>query len=296
MAEGDGLGRIEDTLQRLSVTTAVPDSTSGSDDTTSPAQGSKSTVYSPDHGIGPSRLFSTNSYGGGADGLAARKPSAPVNPFSRLGIKTSRTWISPDQKHMQDFVVIRNAMRRLFKNSDIAKWKYSDYVAHREAMVASQKALLDRKILQKEADEKLRLGRNKEMDEYTGELRKSVVSNLNHDGNLSLVLGEKTIWCENWQDGKEDISPWPTLAEMKWEGDDRAKTNVGRFLPLPREMGAPGITWSQLQVVEQYPLDQVAKIPTMEDIYLPVDEIGDEVKYDLITKDLADAMDAMLET
>jgi hypothetical protein len=83
---------------------------------------------------------------------------------------------------------------------------------------------------------------------------------------------------------------------MKWEGDDRAKTKVGRFLPLPREEGPPGLAWSQMQVVEQYPLDQVARIPTMEDIYLPVDEIDDEVKYDLINKDLEDAIDTYLES
>jgi hypothetical protein len=99
----------------------------------------------------------------------------------------------------------------------------------------------------------------------------------------------------NWMEGKEEVAPWPSFAELKWEGDDRAKTSVGRFLPLPREMGAPGITWAQLQVVEQYELDQVARIPDMEDVYLPVDEIDDEVKYDLITRDLEEAMEQAME-
>ena len=67
-------------------------------------------------------------------------------------------------------------------------------------------------------------------------------------GNLSRTLGMKTIWCQDWMNGKDEVAPWPSLAEMKWEGDDRAKTSCGRFLPLPREEGAPAIPWGQLQV------------------------------------------------
>jgi hypothetical protein len=71
-----------------------------------------------------------------------------------------------------------------------------------------------------------------------------------------------------------------------------AKTFVGRFFPLPREMGAPGMIWSQLHVVPQHPFDSMRSIPTMEDIYLPVDQIDDSVKYDLIPKDLDDHIEA----
>ncbi|KAF2649067.1 hypothetical protein K491DRAFT_721995 [Lophiostoma macrostomum CBS 122681] len=70
-----------------------------------------------------------------------------------------------------------------------------------------------------------------------------------------------------------------------WEGEDRAKTNAGRCLPLLHKLYAPGITWAQLQVVEQYELDQVARIPDMEDVYLPVDEIDDEIKPCVVGKD-----------
>jgi hypothetical protein len=204
--------------------------------------------------------------------------------------------MAPETKHMQDFVIIRNAMRRLFKQSDVAKWRLADYIAHREAMIASDKARVTRKLKTIQEERERRAARSPEDEEYT-EAVASVIKQCLHFGpNRSLVLGEKTIWCEDWENGKEEIAPWPTFAEMKWEGDDRAKTGVGRFLPLPREMGAPGISWSQLQVVEQFPLDQVAQIPTMEDIYLPVDEIDDEVKYDLITRELEEAMDEYLET
>lgn len=115
-------------------------------------------------------------------------------------------------------------------------------------------------------------------------------------GNISRVLGEKTIWCHDWRNGKDEIADWPTLAEMKWEGDDRAKTGVGRFPPLPRERGPPSIAWNQLAIVEQYPLDEVARIPTLEDVLLPVDEIPEEDTNKYIPQDIMDAIDEYLES
>lgn len=197
---------------------------------------------------------------------------------------------------MQEFVIVRNAMRRLFKNSEVSKWKLVDYLAHQKDMLASSQNYTNRKIAANEAFSRAAASTTSVLDEYCTSLRDQVIANLYTEGNISLVLGEKTIWCQDWQNGKDEIAEWPTQAEMKWEGDDRAKTSVGRFLPLPREMGAPGIIWSQLQVVEQYPLDQVARIPTMEDIYAPVDEIDEDVKRKFLTQDLEVAMDEFLET
>lgn len=210
------------------------------------------------------------------------------------GFRTSRTWISPDAQHHHEFQIIRNAMKRLFKYSEVAKWKFEDYIAHREAMLASQKARLAKVVAQRELERNLRAP---PMEADKAKALNRLLpgeQNLAMVGNVGRVLGEKTIWCTDWTKGKEEISPWPSLAEMKWEGDDRAKTGVGRFLALPREPGAPGIPWNQLQVVEQYPIDQVGRIPTMEDIYLPVDEIEDADKYDLINKSLGDAIEEYL--
>lgn len=220
---------------------------------------------------------------------------APKYPGGGGGFRNSHTWVSSETQHMQEFLVIRNSMRRLFKHSEVAKWKYQDYIAHEEARVASKKELLAAQVKMKEEEKNLIIPRLDENALVT--LKKFLPGgNFTMEGGRSRVLGEKTIWCEHWKAEKEEISPWPSFAELKWEGDDRAKTGVGRFPPLPREMGAPGIPWNQLQAVEQYLLDQVARIPTMEDVYLPVDEIDDDVKYTLINKDLEEDMDKCLES
>ncbi|KAH6618931.1 hypothetical protein C7974DRAFT_441521 [Boeremia exigua] len=209
--------------------------------------------------------------------------------------RNTRAWVSEETRIAQEFLTIRNSMRRVFKNADVAKWKVSDYIAHREAMMASATKKLAQQAQDREEGVNLYSlpipPKTQDMMRLCG-----LSGNFEQIGNYSRALGEKTIWCADWQSGKDEISPWPCLAEMKWEGDDRAKTGVGRYPPLPREQGPIGLPWNQLQAVDQYPLDQIARIPTMEDVYLPVDEIDDSVKYDLLNKDLEDAMDVYLES
>ncbi|KAJ4991040.1 hypothetical protein SVAN01_03390 [Stagonosporopsis vannaccii] len=204
----------------------------------------------------------------------------------------AHTWVSDESGAAQEFLTVRNSMRRMFKNADVARWKIADYIAHREAVMASKATLL----AQTSESQEVKLDPRISPEKQDMMKRCGLFGNFEQVGNFSRALGERTIWCKDWQNGKDEVAPWPCLAEMKWEGDDRAKTGVGRYPPLPREQGPVGLPWNQLEVVEQYPLDQIARIPTMEDVYLPVDEIEEDVKYDLLNKDLEDAINAYLES
>ena len=233
----------------------------------------------------------------GSPGRDFRGNHRPGAPYSGRGgtsaFRNSRTWMSADAQRQQEFLIVRNAMRRLFKHSDIAKWKLGDYIAHREAMLASQASNLARQVKQKEQARDMALSIPPETEAFLR--RCGLDGNYKQVGNFGRVLGEQTIWCHDWENGKDEVAPWPSAAEMKWEGDDRAKTGVGRFLPLPREDGPPGLMWNQLPAIEQYPIDQVCKIPTMEDVYLPVDyHIEPDHEY-LWSKDLEQEMDALLQ-
>lgn len=245
------------------------------------------------------RGVNSNSFSSSPTDLVRRDTGFRTgSPFSgRCGggnFRNSRTWMSSEAQATQEFMVIRNAMRRQFKNSDVAKWKYNDYIAHREAMVASQANLLANKVKAKE-DARLRVPLIP-YDTQQNLNKWGLFGNFDQHGNLSRVLGEQTIWCHDWQNGKDEIAPWPSMAELKWEGDDRAKTGVGRFPPLPREEGPAGLPWNQLPCVEQYPIDQVARIPTMEDVYLPIDDQIEEDHEYLWSKDLEEAMGAFLDS
>lgn len=247
---------------------------------------------------GKSSRHDSTPYGFSRQDIARKdtntRSAAPHNPRNgAAGYRNSRTWMSRDQQAQQEFMVVRNAMRRLFKYSEVAQWKLPDYIAHREAMVASQAARLAKQVKVKEEARTT----TPISQEVQHNLRKwGLQGNFDECGNFGRVLGERTIWCSDWMNGKDEIAPWPSMAEMKWEGDDRAKTGVGRFLPLPREEGPPSLLWSQLPCVDQYLMDQVARIPTMEDIYLPVDDqIEPDHEY-LWSNDLEKEMDALLES
>ncbi|KAH7392487.1 hypothetical protein BKA66DRAFT_439219 [Pyrenochaeta sp. MPI-SDFR-AT-0127] len=244
--------------------------------------------------------YGSSFFGGLTRGVVQKDPNprsrTPYTGRTATGMyRNSRTWMSPDQQAQQEFQVIRNAMRRLFKYSEVSKWKLTDYIAHREAMIASQANKLASQVKEKEVARDSRSPSIPLETQYN--LRRwGLEGNFDEHGNYGRVLGEQTIWCEDWENGKDDIAPWPTTAELKWEGDDRAKTGVGRFLPLPREEGPPTIQWNQLPVIDQYSIDQVARIPTMEDIYLPVDDQIEPDKSYLWSKRLEMEMDALLES
>ena len=91
----------------------------------------------------------------------------------------------------------------------------------------------------------------------------------------STVLARPTIWRKSLTPTvpNRHVAAWPNSTECKWEGDDRARSGVGRYLPLPRAGGNDTVAWHQRPMLEPLPFDAVRKVPTMEDVYNPVDEI-----------------------
>ncbi|KAI1343887.1 hypothetical protein F5Y15DRAFT_426431 [Xylariaceae sp. FL0016] len=63
------------------------------------------------------------------------------------------------------------------------------------------------------------------------EFSRNLISYHDRDG-MSTVIARMTIWSEFCR--KTANVDWPTHKELKSEGDDRAKTRCGRYLPLPR--------------------------------------------------------------
>jgi hypothetical protein len=116
--------------------------------------------------------------------------------------------------------------------------------------------------------------------------------------HLSPVLGQETIWngihvvvAPPWR----QLAEWPSQHEMEWEGDMRVATEdgrYGRFPPLPRVgFEGDGKIWSERPIVKSYPLDEVRRIPTMEDVIAPVDEVEDpDIIKKLLNQDLLDIL------
>ncbi|KAK3696160.1 hypothetical protein LTR37_018131 [Vermiconidia calcicola] len=83
------------------------------------------------------------------------------------------------------------------------------------------------------------------------------------DTNHSNVLSHRTVFCPQSDKGRENVAPWPSRSEMKYEGDDRISTDRlhGRFPGVPRVEGNDTVNWQHKATIEQYPFD---------DFYYPI--------------------------
>lgn len=82
--------------------------------------------------------------------------------------------------------------------------------------------------------------------------------------NWGNVLCEETVFTPSWEDGKDEIAPWPSKVEMDYEGDGRVATDQlhGRFLPLPRLNSNDTVQWQHRTVVPASKMDEMHFIPT----------------------------------
>ncbi|KAI9852087.1 MAG: hypothetical protein M1838_001884 [Thelocarpon superellum] len=166
----------------------------------------------------------------------------------------SKTWISENEKEFVRFVNVRATLQRIGASSDVLPQDFGEWIRHRI-----------------EALEDLKSGMRKQIQTIHSVARKTTPMTLPMRGkrfadNRGAVLSMETIWCESSGPSGKVWAPWPSLQEMKWEGEDRAKTNVRRFPPLPREPGNATVAWHQLRAVATLEFDQVRKVPTAEDV------------------------------
>ncbi|KAF4550243.1 Hypothetical protein D9617_18g034340 [Elsinoe fawcettii] len=99
----------------------------------------------------------------------------------------------------------------------------------------------------------------------------------------SAVLAEPTIWSPAAVEGRPFTAPWPSIAEMKYEGDERVATSLdhGRFLPVPRyPSDVPGMGWSEVAFLPQEKMDEVLRVDDEAVFFATHDvvdlQIGDE--------------------
>lgn len=83
----------------------------------------------------------------------------------------------------------------------------------------------------------------------------------------SLVLARPTVFTPYVD---EDAAPWPELAQIKYEGDDRIKTDKihGRFLPAPRNQSNATVNWMHRSLRIQKELENFHYPPQAAEIFL----------------------------
>lgn len=111
----------------------------------------------------------------------------------------------------------------------------------------------------------------------------------------SAVLAQPTIWSRQYVPTEEKPqAPWPTIEEMREEGDERATSEFGRFPGVPRMPGNETVAWRARVQLPQYPMDEVWRSPCKETYEAARRESPPEEMEEmeaLLGKELVDALD-----
>lgn len=233
----------------------------------------------------------------------------------------SKVWTSFEQQQMDKWRTIQPKLMRMYpvernpqKICPFIPRDHAQYLEHITDMNVAEQAALTRKMEQFEEEKRLgfpelhgvkafagkKFGsmedgedRPPEVDDFrkTAEFRYS-----QNPPTRGYVLAERTIWCAAPSVPWRQQPAWPCKSEMEWEGDQRVATENGRFgryPPLPRvDPNNDSVVWHLKPRLRPYPFDEPWLVPTMEDVYLPVDPIDDpEIIAMLLPSDLFPEID-----
>jgi hypothetical protein len=180
--------------------------------------------------------------------------SQTVHEFVYRGVSHtfSMTWHSDIEKESTRLNRLLLALTRLAPESFLFPVVLGQWINHLIATVEAEKKVLIRRI--KAAIEErtaIECGRCRIIAPFYGKPFRA---------RQSPVLARSTIWNAWDIPIYKPSAAWPKHQEMKWEGDDRKVTGVGRFLPLPREPGNETVAWHHLRIVPTYELDKVRRL------------------------------------
>ena len=171
----------------------------------------------------------------------------------------SRVWVAPKTAELETWQKTRGNLQRmsLIPKSPNLPTTFSDWLQHRADFLDFQTRQMRATMKKKE-----------ELHRMQGTLESKFVEAKQPFGNytfgdgMSPVLGERSIWSPWPVDASTyDPAPWPSIQEMKEEGDERHTSGYGRFLALPRVPGNSTVNHKQRNRVIANPLDEVWRRP-----------------------------------
>ena len=210
---------------------------------------------------------------------------------------SSRTWVNPKVKENAQRTKWNLARRKVCPRSPF--WSQDmDVTKHRKEWEAGElrraAQLLAQKIEVAEAGQK---SQNTKFP-IPPHIR-TAFDGKDFTAHYSPVTNRETVFCPQYEKGKENIAPWPSKSEMKYEGDDRISTDPihGRVLGAPRVEGNDTVNWQVRPMIMQYPLDDFL-YPPPDDVevmhrtwYIGYYQFTDEEGEEAIGKDLMEMLD-----
>lgn len=228
----------------------------------------------------------------------------------------TKVWTSFEQQQMDRWRTIQPKLMRMYpvernpqKVCPFIPRDHAQYLEHITEMNIAEQAALTSKMQQFEEEKRLgfpglhgvkafagkKFGSMEDGEDHLPEVdsfRKTVEFRYSQNPpTRGYVLSERTIWCPAPSVPWRQQPAWPCKSEMEWEGDQRVATENGRFgryPPLPRvDPNNESVAWHLKPRLRSHPFDEPWLVPTMEDIYCPVDQIDDpEIIAMLLNSDL----------
>lgn len=183
-------------------------------------------------------------------------------PFDQLSFDSeeayttnSRVWVAPKTAEVEKWQKTKGNLQRMSlipKSPNLPK-TFSEWLQHRTDFLDLQAKEL-REILRRK--EKIKREQVRQ-DSKPVRANQPFQEEGFQDGR-SPVLARRSIWSP-WPDivSGYEPAPWPSIQEMKEEGDERHTSGYGRFLALPRVPGNPTVNHKQRNRVEANELDKV---------------------------------------
>jgi hypothetical protein len=223
---------------------------------------------------------------------------------------TSRTWISPKVKADSKRQSLNLSRRKVCRHSPFWSLDF-DLDQHRRDWATGKERENKHKLAR---SLKLLEARTKSQDNLFPDpppsIRKALDGKPDENDKFktchSTVLSIETVFCPQVDRAKDVVAPWPTRAEMKYEGDDRISTDRlhGRFPGAPRVEGNETVNWQHKAAIEPFVFDDfLFPIPNEVDIFMRTHwiaelEIDDKEGERMLGKELmglVDPQDQFLE-
>ena len=171
---------------------------------------------------------------------------------------SSRTWVAPKTIEQEKYGVVYQNLKKMefIPRSPFVPRNINEWLDHRIAFAEDARSDEAKRLHNKQTRRKLNSSPAK------AQIHPAFGGRVLCDLGRSPVLSSLSIWSPWYVAGSGfPQAPWPSIEEMKEEGDERNTSGFGRFPPLPRVPGNETVVWKQRQVVEAFPLDRVWEFP-----------------------------------
>ena len=186
----------------------------------------------------------------GLSTVISRSPLLPARVMSRIN---TRTWLDPQVAEQELFLRVLTSVAVLAPKTWCMPRTTKEWIEHRAAVL--------------EDDARKSWHRIKALAELSSSIPQvRGLQGTTLSKGRALCLSWPTIWCQHPSVVDRPDVLWPGLDEMRWEGDSRARRDLGRFLPMLRIPGNGTVIWYRRPARPMYEFDRVWKVPTAEDI------------------------------